>query len=513
MRNKKLIAALIIAAVVLALAGTAFANRNRLLLRFAPDKYMLTAFTNTANALKRDVIKLPDFSKYNFDSYEFDFSTGLRDFNFGSMPEEMEPLIEGIKLATLGVNTKFNRTEKKINNTLAITAGGISLTEFELFISEDLYALRNDKLYDKTITINPKTFLTDWDNSPFFSGLAPSSDLEDLDFEKINSMIFEQRQDNPFDDELLTQTALQAFEFITSPEVKYLGSNATVLLSEQTEVLNAIEARYSNEAVNSLYNSMAQSFLSAFDKAVSSQIEYAPDEETAALMKEEFERIKETVLSANFESEYLVITFFTDNDGIIRMAQIGTGDDAVIAAQSEKINVKFKLELSKPSGDARFGDEMLYEAAVSDSSSEENSFTIRGKNNLTNSNESRLYQNFTADIYINNEDVIKNNFEISWVPEDEGEFSVLYDINSSDENINLKLDGELTANEDGFAFRNGNFNITWDEYFLELKAGMSLAKYDGEVSFSGQDTMPFTDLNMLEVLGIYQKANELFTSF
>lgn len=483
----------LIVLVIAAAAGTAYFFKSAILKRLSPERYMEAVFVNTIASLDREVLKLPDPTAITDSPYEFLLSLGLKDYKLDQIPEDFVYTMEALKLLTFTSNSKVDRGNGKLSNDLQVLAGGIGITDFGLFFTDDMYAVSCEMLTDKTVTINPKTFVSDWNTSPLLPHLTNLTMPDIVKVDGLNKFIFSEKSFyRNIDEDLSARLKSESVVFIKSAEVKYKGAE---------NGYDIVEATYSKESFNKLYRLIAESAVGVFEDRFSAYLKLASDYDEAYIALHLIEQYKNDILSVSF-NDALTVTYFIDGKDLIRRLETA---DMGITSDFGDARAQINVDLS---GDKFLSDHVGFEIKLA--SDEET--TISVTNILTDSGSRQLHHNLNVD-FTDDTGKTSHTYSADWMPDGTGDFSMSYAFDSAADTINFSLNGQLSDDNDAIRLTNGIMSLGYNENLLELKTGYSIKRYDSEVVFDDINAFSFFDINIFELNSIYMKAQNFLYSF
>jgi len=510
MKNKK---AVIISAVVVVLAITGvliYILTNRQEAEQSPEEYMARVFANTVDSLARDMPSLPDSAAIKESFYDFSLSAGLKDYKLDFLPEDFEYTMETLKLLTFTSNSKVDRKNRAIANDIRVSTGGVSIIDFNLFFADGMYAAACEKLTERTITINPNTFISEWNDSVLPDILASFFTLPDImntgvisadiiNTDALNMFIFSDKSifRNP-DTTRLAQLKQESLEFLKSGAITH---------SEEIDGYNIYTAVYDKNSANALVNSYLEALLPAVGGGFSTYTDLLSG---FGLSGGFFDIIKS--IAGVSPADDITVTFHVDGNDLIRKAVF---DAQGIWGINE---VEINLGEGEGSADSKLSDYIKI-TAMSDKDAS-NPWSAVITNVLKDSSKDRLYHNLTVDITggsVSDEAVSggaqsSHNYLLDYSA-GKGDFNLSYAYNSPDNKVDFSLKGQLTSDENSVNFRNGTLNASYNENYISLKTAYTTKKSDTAPVFDDSSAISFFDINVLELGAILSRAVDFLYSF
>jgi len=471
--------------VLLAAGGLAYAFRGLFLKAISPEAYLAAVFLNTTTSLGRELLELPNAAVIKNAPYEYTLTAGLKNYKLGFLAEDLEYTLETLKLITFTSASKVDIAGRKLSNNIEAFMGGASVIDFEVFASDDVYAVSCAKLTDKTVTVNPRTFVSDWNSSAMFTGLTGET-LPDnaINADELNSLIFS-------DKTILRETDKNTITRLINETVSFITSPQSITLGEKSGEYTTAQAVYGKDALNALYTSYTEALIAAVDERITPFIDTIANSEIAD------EYIEYTAAVEVFRArargykitEDLTVDLYIDDKDLIRKVIISGPNKAsveIILGEPGDVSGKLSDYIEVTSGD------------VSIISSLKGS----SKNNLRQN----LVIKVTDGTYI--------DYTAVWSPNEDGvyEISCVFGA-ASGETADFSLKGNLTAGDGFVQLKNGSLRAAYNGDFIELKTDYSLKAYNGEIGYNSGNAKSLFNMTAFELGAISMKAMELLYSF
>lgn len=154
------------------------------------DEYITTAVKRTAANIAETPKTLPDVKKILAGgAFEHDITIGIDSVDSDIMDYETASYFEMLIGSNVNLNTQTDIKAKKFLLSTSVSSSMINLDGYKLFISENLIgALLPDFYAEKYISINPKTFVNDY-NESWFGEDYPITE-EDVNLPEIIKTLF-----------------------------------------------------------------------------------------------------------------------------------------------------------------------------------------------------------------------------------------------------------------------------------------------------------------------------------
>ena len=173
---------LVLATVGLVLGGVIGGGRGT---AAAGEARLTSAIQAWQKSMENGATYLPDFSKFSGKPVETDFKIGLDYID----PYYLDSTMSMLMGSSLDMGIKYDRAGKQMDALISVLTPYMNFEGNEIFISKDMIAIAIPFLFKdpQYVTLNPSTFIKDWNRSPY--GMYSPMD-EDIDVPEIIAGLF-----------------------------------------------------------------------------------------------------------------------------------------------------------------------------------------------------------------------------------------------------------------------------------------------------------------------------------
>lgn len=481
----------------------------------AVDKdFLNVAIGNTVNHIEERTATLPDIGKFKGVPFEQSLTIGLDSVNMealGFMGSAIEPFIG----SSINLNSQLDTKAKMFSLGGSVLSPMANFKDYNMFISKDMLALKLPDLYNKKeyISVNPKTFIDDYNNSELSQGY--SIDESDVDLPKVIDTAFG----------VLEMSSASAFDFD-----KY-QKDSNDLLTKQLEnmafkdngkkdgnqsVTYTLSPENAKQYITDQLELATQFYIDSFDNIAASSNGLIPYYAINDLKDQMAESNQIMIDSINFP-EAIVLDCTLNSQQVITKVKSNTFK---IVMQSEyddepaEINVSFDISFD---GKDNISDDVSINIIME---AEGETVTISGNEVIKNDKDGigrtisyNLSQGeynslaLTFDYLWNGKEKTKNNFNAKL------EVSVS-DEYSGEQSFGVGITGKLIEEAKEISFTDGSIDIyQGSDSLVKLTLDYYIKQINAVSAPTSANSISIFDISATDIVEIGDKANALMGNY
>lgn len=352
-----------------------------------------------------------------------------------------------------------NPEDTKLLMELSFGYGGLNLKGNQLFFSKDLLALSIPDLYtrSKYISVNPSTFVDDWNSSEL--GYHSPIDLDALglggllDGNYFNTAEVEKQaeeMEKAFND--LAQELNSKAAFADEGEETITVNGKEIKAAKMSYTVSPEDMKEAFLSISNMMRSYMEWYFENFAQGYPMAGGYNPYADMAEQMDDMFAEINTLAFPEGAKYYYYVNL---DTGLLCRMS---VADMKVVPADypDDYVSISFDMDMT---GEAVLTDDLLLNISVKDYYEDEYRITV--KNLLTRGNKPSWEMAISGSEY--DEEVFTMNLNASWDPSAAADnFKAGFDMYDGWTDIGLNVRGNLTDSSDGFTLQDGVLDVSED---------------------------------------------------